>query len=310
MKAKLIGFEWELGRGIDLQEFYNTLHLEARTNQHYRQFDRQVYIDTVSDDYTAGLFLTIKDQKRFLTTRRAHGNVVLQMSEVTGNRRLADANFFVINNNTGRGLYFYYHQSFSLRSTQGLLRYYYDILKDSKISEDMERWQGANGKMPSRHRANVIRRSYKGTISVNAMIRGDSLDLILDELDDIDAFSFSYFRLVPRKSSFRPLADVVKRQRLHVTFDPDASKREIQQAITQAVQQGEINKGSVYGKRADGSSKSVPVTNNLDIFDEWDFDEIIGDIDFNADDLATSSIIQSMLGVIDENQGYFELEIE
>jgi hypothetical protein len=214
---------------------------------------------------------------------------------LTGPNRPADCNIFLIDRNSGRGFYTYYYQSVGLAAFQIILRRHYYTLKDSLITAASLKY-AANGEIKEKHH-NRARREYKGMLSVIQRLRSESLDTILEDLSELDAFEFHYERLLPNTKAFNPLRRRVKSEKIRVTFKEAVSATARRRSIVSAVRDAGLIKGAVRGVDTQGASRSIRIEKNPDIHEEWDFDQFADELDFKVEELAQSEPLKRLLTI-------------
>jgi hypothetical protein len=132
MQAHLVGFLWELGKGISLNEFFAHLKSQHNVATKFGSYDRLLYISE-RDDYFLGLFLTVKDQRKVPEIQQAGEDYIVKVRDLDDDSSLIDFNFFAVNKTSAKGLYQHYHNSCSLNQFGLFCRRHYDDLRDAKI---------------------------------------------------------------------------------------------------------------------------------------------------------------------------------
>lgn len=108
------------------------------TEQTHDMGSRKIFfID--NNGYYAGLILTIKNMKKFVTLIDKKAEITLDIHELNSNEKIADFNFFIINPQTGLGMYQHYHNSCSLATFNSISRKFYNEIVSEKINETIKK---------------------------------------------------------------------------------------------------------------------------------------------------------------------------
>ena len=139
MKVRFLGFNLDNQcKSISLEEFIVHMITPKGVKLNISEYDRYMFFDKDSNDkYYLGLLVTVKDQKSFCKLVTEDGKMVVHISEVDSNENLMDFNFFVINKETGSGMYQYYHQSCSLNSFGYFITKKFHNYKNEKIESEL-----------------------------------------------------------------------------------------------------------------------------------------------------------------------------
>jgi hypothetical protein len=172
MQAHLMGMIWELGNGISLDQFIAHLATLKDVPVKFNSYDRLLYVGD-KGDYYLGLFLTVKDQRKFCEIQQDGGEFTITVRSLEERSNLMDFNFFIVNKNTGRGIYQHYHQSCSANQFGVFLQRQYDDLKEFKKEMEL---QGVGGDEAPRKEKKRVDARYKGTFKLVVMVRKEKLE--------------------------------------------------------------------------------------------------------------------------------------
>lgn len=137
MQAHLMGFLWETGAGITLEDFFKHLAKLKDVETAYANYNRLLYVGE-RGNYYLGLFITIKDQRRSPEIKNESGVYKINVRSLEEGTNLVDFNFFVINKTTQRGLYQHYHHSCSLNQFGIFCQRQYEDLKQARIDAELK----------------------------------------------------------------------------------------------------------------------------------------------------------------------------
>lgn len=301
MKAKLIGFEWQFGHGVALDQLVTKLRSLRDEKVKLGSYDRLVYVCKV-DSYHAGLFLTVKDQRKFAEVAAEGGRYQISVRDVEEGKNVVDFNFFAIHERTCRGVYLHYHQSCSLNQFSYFCKRVYNELKLELIAQAIEEAGGDNALEAD---IKLAKRKFRGSLKWATMVRQENLPQLLDELDRIRSFSFDFFAVGANIPVFTPYDDTARRMSHRVSFKSGLSLHRIKQAILRSIREGNLGRGRVEGKAGE-IDRVIKLTDNPDCFAEYDHDHIADQMDVDLGDLASSWGVQQLISVAKRNPALFE----
>lgn len=304
MKARLMGFEWHLGQGITLSALMARLHGLRDTKVDFRNYDRLLYI-CESGDYFTGLFLTVKDQRKFAEVESNGRTYHISVRDIERGKNVVDFNFFIIHKRTCRGLYLYYHQSCSLNQFSYFCKHEYDKLKDMLISEAATE---AGGVSASAAIVKRIKREFKGSLMCKTMVRRESVPQLLDELDMIKTFEFDFFAVQANMPVFTPYDGTAKRMSHRISFKPDIPLHRRKQSILASITAGRLSHGRIEGRTGD-LDRVIRLIDNPDCFATYDHDYVADHMRVDLDSLASSWGVAQLLAVARQHQAVFEAPI-
>jgi len=297
MKVRMYGFEIEAeSPSISIDELMVYFaHRTGETDQSH-PIERRIFLDTAIDrDYYLGLVVTVKDQKRFCRLENNEGQIMITVENLTGDDKLMDFNFFVINRKNGLGLYQYYHQSCGLNVFGSYLTTHYKFLCEKAANADVEKQRNQNGDL-SKSQENSIRKKHKGRLIFNQLVRKDSLVKILSECKKLKAFEYEISTLDTDSQAGIPLSRYVKKIRQKLTFSQTWSVTDLAAAIVSAVRDLNPNSGRVYALNEFDEDVSLKIFNVPDNFGEEDFNDVaikLHNLDLNA--FASHRVINELV---------------
>ena len=302
MNVKFQGFEFAIeGGSITWEQFLENLQNISGTEIRYSPFNRILGINlSENPDYILGLFVSIKNQKRFTEIRENRGQFALVAKNLDAGARLADFNFFILNKQNLRGIYQYYHQSCSLQQFLGFVSsqfYKYkkgliDELKESDMYSDDELYSRLSGLKESK-------------IDTQVMVRSETFDQLLEQIDQIKEMKFSLSTYEPNEGWFRPLRDCVKKRTERILFNRDMSSA-IRTGIRRVIQNEEIENVRVTGVSVEtGIETTIKLFNNINDFGQYDYDNLTEHMAVDLESFYNSEIITLLLRTAQENDQVF-----
>lgn len=290
-----MGFIWETGKGITLDEFFTHLAKLKDTPIRFANYDRLLYVGT-RGGYHVGLFLKIKDQRRSPEIMNDSGVYKISVRELNEGSNLCDFNFFAINKATGRGMYQHYHQSCSLNQFGIFCQRQYEDLRQEKVDGELVPLGGDSAGAKDKLR---IESKYKGTLTWENMVRPESLDKLLEELAKIKFFEFNATAITAQEPLVGPLSKFAKREKRSFRFSPTADSDGLRGAIVHVVKTGQILRGRVGGVDAEDRERVFRLIENPDTFGEYEYDEIADETTLNVKQVEKSPFFDLMLGKIE-----------
>lgn len=295
MKIRLLGFDLQAGNGITLADLF--AHLASKQNSpiDFHGYERLLYVGE-NKKYHLGLLITTKDQKKFLELSQTGGAVKFEPRDVTTGARLADFNFFLLDKNTGRGIYQYYHNSCSLNPFAYLLRKCYDELKQEKIDASISKLTS-----PTESSKAKIKKQYSGTLQWTQIVRPENFEALVGRLQSINTFTVSMATLDQKESAFRSISSLAKKVVHEFKFSNDKGTNAIIRSITNFIKRDPPESARVDGIDEDGLEQVIKLTNNPDSFGEFEYDEVTEKMDFLPKDFVSSWFMKEITKIADAN---------
>lgn len=302
MNVKFQGFELNVeGGGITWTDFLANLASSSGTEIRYSPFNRILGVNlTENQNYILGLFVSIKNQKRFTEIRENRGQFELVSKDLDAGARLADFNFFILNKQNRRGIYQYYHQSCSLQQFLGFTSSQFYKLKRDKIDELRENETYSEEELLQR-----LESLKTSRLNTDVMVRSDTFEQLLDQIDQIKEMKFSLSTYEPDTGWFRPLRDCAKKRTERILFNRDMNSA-IRTGIRQVIQNEEIEDVRVTGVSVEtGIETTIKLFNNINDFGQYDYDNLTEHMVVDLESFHNSEIITLLLHTAQENDQVF-----
>jgi hypothetical protein len=298
MKVSMYGFSLKAGDGITLHEFMqhlvaiSSVVTEYNFSTHPRLF---LFSDSPDADFYAGLFVTIKDHKKFCKLRREGGAVTIKVDELGDDESLMEFNFFIINKRTNAGLYMHYHASCSMGQFGAFLRDRWKELKVPKI-EQLVRASIDDRKYKSELDAvKAAKKAFRRNVQLIPYFRPEAFRELLEEFSRIRSLEYPVATIDIGTQGFRPLKSQVKKATQRLVFDAATPLQLLVKRIANFQRRAGFVKGRVTGDDEDGELYSIKIEGNLDKFDEADFDDLAEDLNIGLDDYAASAVVRNLI---------------
>lgn len=248
MKVRFVGLNITTGDGIGQKDFVDYLISQNGVAIDYKDYERRCYVEkTVNEKYYIGLFLTIKDQKKFCELR---DNGTVAMGTLADGSNLMDFNFFIINKSNGSCMYQHYHQSCSANQFGAFLKQRFRTLQDQYLKNEKDQKSTLTTKEKS-----SISEKYKKSLSWDLIVRPEKIDAILAELDTIQTFVIDFSSLEEKEPPFTPMKNYVTRERKSFVFARKTPASVLTPVLRDIISLCDISRGKVTGKDFDGIEK-------------------------------------------------------
>lgn len=298
MNIKFQGFELSVLRGsIDFDDLVAWLQSNSGKMIRFAPFDRMLCLDIEEDsEYYLGLFVSIKDQKRFCEIREQNGTFELVSKDLDEGASIADFNFFVIHKETKRGIYQYYHQSCSLRQFLSYLERQFLNLKRKSIKENYR-----DNTINDEERNFIRERIAASQFRSNLLMRSEEFDKLLDELSSIKEIKFDVATYEANDRWFMPLTQAAKKRTERVIFRRNLLGM-VKKSIREFVRQDVVNNVSVKGISSEtGIETTIKMFNNMADFGLFDYDELTEHFAVEIRDFTSSRILELVRTAAEDN---------
>jgi hypothetical protein len=256
VKVKIYGFEWATGADTTLEEFLT--YLKGESGKEYID-DNQVIAVRKMGDFWAGVLLTIKDMKAYCQLKRSGHGFEVSVQNLEKGTSIVDVNFFIIHPITGRGLYQYYYHSAAMGLFANFCKHRYASFRS------------LNGR--------------RGALKHAMLVKGDSLENYIQELDRIKSFEFEAFTYQSNERDFRAVSDLADRVVHRAVFIKPSKGRQAVNAIVNLLKQEKVSKANIKGVDGDGTEVFYKLLNDPAVFQEYDYDTFIRTVRLDTNDL-------------------------
>lgn len=310
MQVRFLGFRFTTDAPtLTLQTFANYVQSNHGVGFESGAHKRLLFINSTFDkNYYVGLFVTVKDQKTFCELVSKGGKLVVKVNELDKQSDLMDFNFFVINKNNGLCLYQYYHQSCSLSS----FGFYNSKRFTEHRNTEIDGQLAEIGKLnltPAKER--IIRGKFKGQLKWEILVRKEKLKTLIEELDQVNSFEYSFLTLTTEEPEFKPISNFLRKKSTKIAFTKGSPVEKLAEFVSNFLSSRNIETGKVTGVDTDGITRVLRVTDNPDNFGDYGYDDIAPRINsMDIDKFENSWIIKELLSKCTENKHIFEAKIK
>jgi hypothetical protein len=300
MKVNLYGFTLTPGAGITLADFQDYLEQQSSSPKLW-QGKQRIFVTRKLNDYAEGLFITIKDQKRYCELRKVADSFEVKVRDLEAGTQLMDFNYFVWNTTTGRGLYQHYWQSCAHNRFGLFLHQAYAALKHQTAVKML-------GAEPATTQQRKVGQALKGSLEFALMTTKADLDLLLSELEKVNQFQVDIESFADKKGSdWEPLSKFISKERVSVSFDPRfKTSPKLKTTIQTLIKKLSPKSGQIKGVDSQGVERVIDILENYDGFGQFDFDEIAKAMTFSLDKWHGATMLQKIHEVIGKQSKLFE----
>lgn len=299
MKVRFVGLSIKSGDGVNASDFLDYLISQNGISIEYNDYERRCYVEkTANEKYYIGLFLTIKDQKKFCELR---DNGTVAVGTLADGSSLMDFNFFVINKSNGFCMYQHYHQSCSANQFGAFLKQRFRTLQDQSSKNEKDQKSTLTKKDEQK-----INSKYSKSLSWDLIVRPEKIDAILAELDTIQTFVIDFSYLVETESPFVPMKNYVSKERKSFVFASKTPASVLTPVLKDIISLYDISHGNVKGKDFDGIEKIIKISENPDNFGEYEHDYVVGKLDsLDLNKFYDNWVVTELLSKIEEFKHIF-----
>lgn len=313
MKVRILGFSIDLTDKPSLDDLMS--HIEATpidTNKENEdRGGRLVFVNSnAHDDYHVGLVITAKDAKTYCQLKKdATGAMKLVVSDLDPDASLMEFNFFVIKKDNGIGLYQHYHQSCSMNGTMKLLQKQFNIVVRQKVDEAKKHYIKTE-ELSKKKATTKANKEYKDRFKWQMLVSEEKLNKILEHMKRIKALELNFSTLEVEADEFRGLKDHVVKNTQRFLFSQESKFRDLLKNVISCVNDSEADSGRVIAIDINDNEQTFDISENLDIFGVYEFDDVTKKIDsLDIDDFADSWMIKELINICNERSEYFKAKI-
>lgn len=308
MLVRFLGFGFSTdSKTLTLDDYVK--YMTAKKNDAFQlgEHNRFLFFNSAhSAKYHVGLLVTVKDQRTFCELVNDEGKMLVKVNELDEDSNLMDFNFFVINKTTGLGMYQHYHQSCSVNSFGYLNNRRFAQYRDAMVSQEVST-------IPENKRTNAkekaVKQKYSGHLAWEILVRKEKLKDLIEELQRVKAFEYSFLSLTVDEPEFQPLKNYVRKEKTSLAFTSQSPVKSIASAITNFVKKHGVEDGKVVGIDEDGIERVLRITDNPDNFGEYSYDEVAPKINaLDVDEFEKSWVVQELLEKCEAYKHIFEVK--
>ncbi|MGX8295013.1 hypothetical protein IXO675_002560 [Xanthomonas oryzae pv. oryzae] len=304
MFVRSYGFSIKAGHNrVTVADVFSLMASQNGVPDTSKSNERRFYVDDTNDaDFVRGLVVTVKDQKAFCELVNASGSFVIKVNNLTGNNKLMEFNFFVVNKRSGLGIYQHYHQSCTPNTFGSYLRSRYASLSDDSREKEIKNLE-ALGEL-TKKKEREIKLEHRGALRFALLVHDESLADVLSKFQQIKSFEYEYDAIVPDKVSGVPIGPYVKRMKEKVIFQPNVDSGLLATAIqgTVGIIKPKDGRVSVIDHIDDEDVPlSIRIANIPEHFGEQDHDTVAEKLDqLDVTTFSTHQVVDELIKACSE----------
>jgi len=295
MKVKVTGFEWFIPKFTTSAAFCE--YLTALSGKLYEE---HVFAVARKDDYWVGVILTDKLAKAYCQKQKNGDKFTVTARQLDEGTNIVDFNFFIFREDTGRGLYQYYHNSCRPNSFHHFFAQRFEVFKAEQSR------QAQSGSAIAEYAPNTgLATKKNASLRYTTIVKLESIGNLIDQMSRIKSFDFECTTLHAVEEDFRPVADYAKRVSHHVSFHKNKFADEVKGVVRTIVSKTNyFKKGKIIGVDPSGREVAYSLMENPESISEADYDNRIMTVNIDSTHLVesvqNSKIIANLLALADE----------
>jgi hypothetical protein len=216
----------------------------------------------------------VRDAAEFTKVSRSAGGHVRITSDVLGAEdRLVEANAFLINPGTAKGLYTHHHTSVSL--TYGFQKHLNSRLEDYRRSKQSPGSSNASAELA-------------GQFLIDELMFSENPKELIKKLRRVKTAKMTTINLSSTSKIFQGYNWKPEVETIEVRFPEFADPAELADALDQAIQHNDLSRASVLGINQYGRDQRVTFGKNPLVLEQLEFADVMADFDVDAADLDRS----------------------
>ena len=251
---------------------------------------------TVIDEWFVGVVLKSRDSLS-ITKILSEGNVrILKAEKLPEGHSLAEANFFVAHSETGRELYAYHHMSASMTNDFAwVCAKAFNTARQAALDEKLKP-EGLAAKVKA-----MLQKEHRGKFTLSQLLNKTSLADFLKNMKRVQSFEATFTAFDLTEDIFDPISKQARRKSVKFDFSPDTLLASIEPELEKAAASQELEDFWVQGVTRQNKTLEFHKKKNALVFEEYDYDEMLGGLDIRFDDwhlsISRAEITKKLLGI-------------
>ncbi|MFC4677481.1 hypothetical protein [Desulfovibrio legallii] len=237
------------------------------------------------DDFWRGLVLTVKNMKKFTKIVNSSGKIRLDIHKLEKNEHIADFNFFIIDKNTGCGMYQHYHNSCSLNIFNAINKDRYLKIKN-KLYEDAK-IQLENENKPLKQIKNDLK-IFNETIECSIIERNGSFVERVALMKSAKEAEIEFEILDTTKDEFVAIMPHMRRLKYQLFFNKESPMNLLIEGLTRTFKGAKLKKAKVVGIDEHGNDAVYKLLNDFDRFGSFDYEAMVPALSLDQDKVKES----------------------
>ena len=290
MKITFQAFRWECNsQALGLEDFLSMLGI-----LNGRMIKNRVLYIVEDGSLWKGVVLTVKDLKTFTKLVSSQQEIKLGIHELDDSEKIADFNFFIIDKNSGFGLYQHYHHSCSLNLFNVIARNNYRKMKEQMKESEKELLE--NDSSMSKKDIKLALKRYSGDFIGSIIEREGSFAERVEKLQDAREAEIEFSVLSFNDGAFQAVSTHLKRVKHQLFFLKNTSPLARVSSLASIFKQQSIKKAKVVGIDENGNDIVYRMFNDFDKFATYDYDDMVSELNLNESKMYDSIKQNKIIG--------------
>ncbi|MDF2186210.1 hypothetical protein O1O06_15830 [Grimontia hollisae] len=265
---------------------------------------RNLYFNADSHpDFYIGMVVTVRDQKKFCKGKVANGDFTFDVVNLRKADKVLEFNYFIINKESGLGLYQHYHQSCAPRILGKMLKDLSAVHSRSNADAFIASEEMKAGKEFSNSKRSKLRKPYLSELNFSILVRQEKLQELLTKYKKIKSFEFEYAYLTPDQQAATPLATHVLKKKETLRFHTPTNVANLAASIASFTKITDLKSGRIKVENDHGDEFPIRIFDMPDYFAVYDFDDLADKLaNVKASEFYSSKIVDLLLGSYTDEQ--------
>jgi hypothetical protein len=307
MQVKHQAFEMNPTPGVPLGRLLD--HLKAAKVTKFTASgspSRMLYAAPIDDTWDAGLIVTFKDQRMFCEAVEKDGAITFSVHEVVGEKKAVEFNHFVVNKETGRGVYQHYFGSCALGGATKMITPTHDVVRDALRRELSDsRPDLSSGRRERFLDETLPRRGYH--FKMTHLPSPKELEDLLTKMKLARGIEYELASFDVPESGLKPIESLLRRRVHRVRFAPKTLVSQVADTILEFFRSADFEKATVECVNEFGDPETLNMIEQAaNIGERKHFDAIAADLPNTTVDstkIASSKIIRDLLKIASTGDG-------
>lgn len=258
---------------------------------------RILYLNSdFNEEFYLGMIITVRDQKKFCKGKVSNGDFTFDVIDLKQEDKILEFNYFIINKESGLGLYQHYHQSCTARILGKMLKHFSSLHSNSCAEAYISAEEAKNNKTFSSSAKSKLRSPFLSKVDFSILVRKEKLDEILLQYSKIKSFEYEYSTLTPKIQEATPLADYVLKKKEVLRFHTPTDIMGLASSIAGFVKSTVLRSGRIKVENEFGDEFPIRIFDMPDYFAIYDYDELADKLfNIKASEFYNSEIVDLLI---------------
>ncbi len=232
-----------------------------------------ILYDGQEENWYGGLICRARDAKSFNQLIEENGNLVLTAKQLEGGNKIAELCYFLAHPETGNGLIACYYGGPGVSTLEKVLRNMFGRTRRSQLKAALAEAGSDKGQR------DAILERHKGVLKLSHLVQSGSLKDMFRELQRVTSLELRLSTVETKTGLFSKMKAKAVTETKKLNFPPDFDfDDELMEELLNGIDETDVEGATLMGKNQRGASKSISsdMLKNKLIFDEKEYDELLG----------------------------------